>query len=203
MYRITGAVVQCAIDAGRMDFRAQASMHKPLLKPDCLECASSNLTKQRGDVWPTKSAEAVLRGVANIRVAIVKRRAKSRKNQEAVEVGLEEYVNVNPLSDVAPISHVARGRIENVSRLIGAALHGKPGVEIRHVIDPRHRRSNLLLELVRAKVARLVEKLREVWASGIARRQPTKKRRWRHGAGSFRALEVSTVKRQIGCRSVG
>src|SRR5882762_623039 len=203
MHRITGAVVKRTVYAGRMYFRPQTTMHKPLLKPDCLERASCNFTKQRCDMWATKSAEAVLRGIANVRVAIVERRAESRKNQEAVEVGLEEYVNVHPLSDVAAASHVARGRIENVLRLIDATLHGKPGVEIRHVIDPRHRRSNFLLELVCAKVARLVEKLREVWTSGVARRQPAKKRRWSDGAGSFRALEVSTVKREIGCRSVG
>src|ERR1700687_3237778 len=139
MHRITGAMVQCAVDAGGMDFRAQPSVHKPLLKPDCLERAGSNFTKQRCDMWAAKSAEDVLRGIANVRVAIVESRAESRKNQEAVEVGLEKYVNVNPLSDVAPVSHVACGRIENVSRLIDAPLHGEPGVEIRHVIEPRRR----------------------------------------------------------------
>src|SRR6266699_3911198 len=105
-----------------MYFRPQAAMHKPFLKPDCLECAGSNFTKQRGDVWATKSAKAVLRGITNVRVAIVERRAESCKNQEAMEVGLEKHVNVNPLSDVATVAHVTRGRIENISGSVNAAL---------------------------------------------------------------------------------
>jgi hypothetical protein len=134
-------------------------MHKPLLKPDGLERARCDLAKESRDVWPAKSAKAVLAWVANVGVAIVERRAESDENQEAMKVSLEEYVDVYPLADVATVSHITRNGIENVRGLANSALHREPGVEIRHVVYAGHRGSDFLLELIRAKVAGLVEKL--------------------------------------------
>src|SRR5678815_5918755 len=85
MYRIAGAVVHRAINARCMNLRAQAPMNKPLLKPDGLERSGCDLAKQRGNMWPTKSAEAILRRVSHIRVAVVKRCARAGEDQEAMK----------------------------------------------------------------------------------------------------------------------
>src|SRR5258705_11018262 len=123
VHRIAGAVIHRAIDSCRMDFRSQTSMHKPFLKPDSLERAGCDLAKQGGNVWPAKSAEAILRWVTDVRIAVVNGRARSCEDQETMEVSLEKHVDVNPLADVATVSHVTRGRIENIRRLAGPALH--------------------------------------------------------------------------------
>src|SRR5512132_3825025 len=108
MDRIAGAVVKCAIDALSVDLRPQPAMHKPFLKPNRLQRSCRNFTQQRGDVWPTKSAKAVLCGIADVRVAIIERCAESGEYQKTMKVGLEKNINMHPLANVAPVSHVAR-----------------------------------------------------------------------------------------------
>ena len=52
--------------------------------------------------------------------------------------------------------------IESIRRLRNAALHCEPRREVSHVIDAGHCGRDLLLDLVRAEVAVLIEKLRQV-----------------------------------------
>ena len=77
-----------------------------------------------------------------------------------MEVRLEQHVNVHPLPDIATVAHVARHGIESIQALCDAALNCEPRGEVSHVIDTGHCRRDLLLDLVRAEVAVLVEKLR-------------------------------------------
>ncbi len=195
-------MVERAINPLGMYLRPQPSVNNPFLKPDRLQCSGRNFTKQRRNMWPTKSAKAVLCGIAGVGIAIVEGRAKSGEYQEAVKVSLEKNINVHPTTDVPSVSHVARSGIECICRLIKPALHSKPGVEIRHVVDARRGCFDPLIEIVRAEVALLVEKLRQVWTSIVAGSQSTKQSCRRYSTASFGALEVRTVKTDVGSRGI-
>src|SRR6266850_2882246 len=137
-------------------------MHKPFLKPHGFQCPCRDFAKQRSDVRTTESSKAILCRVANVRIAIVERRAEAGQYQEGLEVPLKQNVDVDPLTDVAAVSHITTCGIKYVGRLTEPALYRKPGVEISHVINSRRGGPDLLVDAVRAEVARLVEILREV-----------------------------------------
>ncbi len=121
-------------------------------------------------MWTTESPKAILGRIANIRIAIVERRAEPGQYQEGVKVPLKQNVDVDPLTDVAAVSHIPVCRIKYVGQLTEPALHGEPRVEIRHVIDSRRGSPDLLVDAVRSEVARLVEVLRDIgtfFVSGI------------------------------------
>src|SRR5882724_5247940 len=199
---IAGAVVERAIDTLSVDLGPQPAMHKPFLKPNRLQRSGCNFTQQRGDMWPTKSAKAVLAGIADVRVAIVEWCPESGEYQETMKVGLEKNINMHPLTDVAPVSHVARRSIESIRRLTKPALHGKPGVEVRHVVDAWRGGFDLLIEIVRAEVAVLIEKLRQVWTGFVPGSQPAKQSCWRYRTACFSSKEVSAVKSEISRRCI-
>ncbi len=125
-------------------------------------------------MWSTKGAEAELIRIVVVRIAVVKRRARARENEKRLEVRLEQNVDVYPLSDVATVAHVTWYWIECVRALRDAPLNCEPRVEVSHVIDARDSGRNLLLDLVRAEVAVLVEELRKLWSNAIARRETAK-----------------------------
>jgi hypothetical protein len=93
-----------------------------------------------------------------------------------MEVTLEQNVNMDPLTDVATVAHVTRHWIESIRWLRHPALNCEPRREVSHVIDAGHCRCDLLFDLVRAEVAVLIEKLREVWSCEIAGSQSAKQR---------------------------
>ena len=129
-------------------------------------------------MWSTKRAEADLARIAVVWIAVVERRACSGEDQKGVEVSLEQHVDVYPLADVTTVAHVARHGIESIRRLRDAALHCEPRREVSHVIDAWHCSRDLLLDLVRAEVAVLIEKLREV-RSHARRRESVRETAWR------------------------
>src|SRR6185503_17352061 len=142
------------------DFRSQASMHEPLLKPHRFQCSRRHFTQERRDVWSTESAESRLAWIAIVWIARVERRTGTRENQKCLKVSLEQHVNMHPLSDVSAVAHVTRHRIECVRWLSNSSLYCEPGVEVGHVIQAGCGSPDLLLQLVRAEVAVLVEELR-------------------------------------------
>src|ERR1044071_75515 len=122
MHRIIRAGEECPVNSFCMDLWPQASMHKPLLIPDDFQSSSRDFTQERRDVWATKRAESDLAWIVVIGVAIVERRPRSGKNQEGLEVRLEQHVDMYPLTDIATIAHVARQWIESIGRLRNASL---------------------------------------------------------------------------------
>ncbi len=135
---------------------------------------------------PPKVPNPIWRGIVVVGIAVVERRARSRENEKRVEVRLEQHVDVHPLSDVTAVAHVARHRIESIRALSDASLDCEPRVEVSHVIDAGHSRRDLLLDLVRAEVAVLIEELRQVWSNAIAGRQAAKQSRGCYCAASLR-----------------
>src|SRR2546423_3840283 len=107
MHRIASAVIERAVNALGEYFWPQATMNVPLLIPDSFESARRHFTQQRGYVWPAECAEAYLRWIAFVRVAVVHGRVPARYDEEGFEVGLKEHVNVHPLAQVAPVARVA------------------------------------------------------------------------------------------------
>src|SRR5215207_6533091 len=117
MHWIAGARKQRPVNSLRLDFRSQASMHKPLLIPDSFQSTRRHFAQEGCDVWTTKRAESSLAGIAIVWIAAVERRACSGKDQKRMKVRLEQHIDEYPLSDVTTVAHVARYRIESVGWL--------------------------------------------------------------------------------------
>src|SRR5688500_8726512 len=107
-----------------------------------------------------------------------------------MEVCLEQNVDMDPLSDVATVAHVTRYGIENVRGLIDTSLHCEPGREVGHVVDAWYSCSDLLLDLVRAEVAVVIEKLRQVRSHNISWRESTKQCGGSDGATNLGSAEI-------------
>src|SRR6266536_5045699 len=131
----------------------------------------------------TESSEAVLRGVVDIWVPIIHRRAQASQYKEGLEVTLEQHVNVYPLADVAAHAHVTAYRVNDVARRrIQSVLNVEPVSVGRHVvasaaagvISGGERRGSiyLLVYFVRTKKAWQVEVLRDIGPNFVACRQP-------------------------------
>src|SRR5258705_10509650 len=110
-----------------------------------------------------------------------------------MKVRLEQDIDVNPLANVSTVTHITRNGIENICRLIGAALHGEPSVKVSHVVNTGHCGSNLLLDFVGAEIAVLIEKLRQIRTYPVTRSQTAKQSRGCHGPACFESLEVRSV----------
>ena len=144
-------------------------------------------------MWTAKRAESDLRRVVVVRIAVVERRASPAEYQERLEVSLEQYVDVDPLTEVATVTDVTRNRIESVRRLGNAALNCEPSVEVSQVIDARQSSLDLLLDVVRAEVAVLIEELGDVWSNSISRSQTGKQCGSGNCAAGFRSFEVRAI----------
>src|SRR5438094_163549 len=110
-----------------MDLRTQPTVHKPFLIPHGLQCSCRDFAKQGGNVWSTKGAKPILSRVVHIGIGIVKGRTQSGEHQESMKVGLEEDVDMHPLTQVTAVSQVAWNWIDKIGWLIEATLHGQPG----------------------------------------------------------------------------
>src|ERR1041384_656689 len=154
-------------------------------------------------MWTTKSPESKLVRTTVIRIAVIEGRACPCEDQKRVEVSLEQNVDVNPLSNVAAITHVTRHRIESIWSLCDSSLNCEPGVEVSHVVNAGHGCRDLLFEFVRAEVAVLIKELRQVWPKSVARCQSTKERCCGNCAAISWTGKVGAVQRQIrsGCVS--
>ena len=86
--------------------------------------------------------------------------------------------------------------------LCNSSLHCEPCVEVSHVIDAGHGRRDFLFDLVRAEVAVLIEKLREVWSNPVAGCQAAKESCSRNSAAGFWPGEIGAIQRQIRRRCV-
>src|SRR5687768_28946 len=100
---------------------------------------------------------------------------------------------MHPLADIAAVAHVTRHWIEGIGRLIDASLDREPRVEVSHVVHAGNGGRYLLFDLVRAEVAVLVEKLREVWTHYVPGRQAAKERGRCDCAAILRSLEIRSV----------
>src|SRR5690242_17462975 len=175
MNGIARAAEQSAMHPRRVNFRTQPPMYKPFLIPDGFQRARRHFTQQRRDVWSTKSTKAGLRRIVVVRIAVVEGRAGAGDYEERLKVSLKQDVHVHPLPDIATAPYVTRDGIEYVARLSRAALHCEPRREVCHVVDAGHRGPDLLVDLVRAEIAVLIEKLRDERSVEIAWRPTAKK----------------------------
>src|SRR5688572_31105295 len=112
-------------------------------------------------------AETDLCGGIIIRISAVERCAYSGNYQKCVKICLKKHINMHPLPDVAPVSHIAQGRIEKIAVLRrNAVLNRQPTVKIGHIIlsaiGNRAGGSDFLTDFIRAEIARLIEKLRQI-----------------------------------------
>ena len=89
-------------------------------------------------MWSTKCAEAILSGIVHVGVPVIEWRARAGENQKSLKVRLKEHIDVDPLTQVTPVAHVARHGVERWWRLIESALHCQPARERRHIINARH-----------------------------------------------------------------
>ena len=198
LQRVTGAGENLANDRPTR-LGAMAKVHKPLLIPHAIERDAGDRRYGGGDVRAAKSAEPVLLGRTDIRIAGIERCPDGVENEKGDEVGLKEYILSRESAPITAGSDVTRHRIklQNCAG-IDPVLDLLIGQRIGHEILAGQVRIELLIDRLRAEESRQEHQLRTVRPYGVAGIRAAKEKIWSDRAVVISGSEVSRHRVELG-----
>src|SRR5262249_44550678 len=136
MNRIAGSASVVIVNSASKDFRTKPTMNKPFLIPHSLQRRSGDGAEYTRHVRITQRSKSNVCARLVVRISGIKRRVQRAENEERIEIGLEEDIDVYPLAQVTSVANVASHGIKRIGSGGRPILHSQPRVVVRHEIQP-------------------------------------------------------------------